>query len=130
MSFLSWNKSKKSTELVPIDNQSKDQEEIVVYKGNKNDITVRQDRRTMVKVRSKSVKIDGKVYEIDPKELIRMIKQVTQTIGEYKNRDNPYASYVIGALRKARNDMVSDLEHHFKINWEIDEETGKSVFYL
>ncbi len=59
-----------------------------------------------------------------------MIKQVTQTIGEYKDRDNPYSGYVIGALRKARSDMVTDLESHFNIHWEIDEHSGKSIFYM
>jgi hypothetical protein len=93
-----------------------------------NDVVVR--RSGLVEPRPKSLKIAGKVHKVDYQQLIRMVKQVTQTIGEYKDRDNPYASYVIGSLRKARADMVSDLESHFGINWEINEKTGKSVFYL
>jgi hypothetical protein len=146
MGFLSWNKKKEepeATALVPVEQgqgveragalvAAQEDNDIVVYKAptSKGGITLSPRRGELVQVRPKSLKIDGKVFQVDPKELIRMIKQVTQTIGEYKNRDNPYASYVIGALRKARNDMVSDLEHHFKIHWEIDEETGRSIFYV
>lgn len=102
-------------------------DEIVIYKGNP---IASRPQGSVVQVRPKSLKIGGKVYNVDPHQLIRMIKQVTQTIGEYKDKDNPYAGYVVGALRKARADMVSDLEHHFNIHWQIDEASGRSIFYM
>jgi len=144
MGLLSWVKGSKEgkTAMVPIEAgtgvsrsaalvSTDSDDEIVVYEDRKaSGITLSPARGAVVQVREKSVKIDGKVYKIDPQHLIRMIKQVTQTIGEYKNKDNPYSAYVVGALRKARSDMVSDLEHHFKIQWEIDEGSGRSVFYM
>lgn len=115
------------TEKTEIATTEEDGDVVVIRKSN--GISISSKRNAIVQVRAKAIKIGDKVYNIDPQQLIRMIKQVTQTIGEYKNRDNPYAGYVIGALRKARSDMVSDLEHHFNIHWEIDEE-GKCVFFM
>lgn len=115
----------KTKELAPVESAPVD--DVVIYQGNP---LVGRPRGEMVQVRPKALKIAGKVYNVDPRQLIRMIKQVTQTIGEYKDKENPYSGYVIGALRKARSDMVSDLESHFNIHWEIDEHTGRSVFYM
>lgn len=112
--------------LVPVAN---DDDEIVIYNGPSKGMQLTQRPRQLVEFRSKSLKIDGKLYKVNVKQLIRMIRYVTQTIGEYKNQDNPYASYVISALRKARANMVADLENHFNITWEIDEATGRSIFY-
>jgi hypothetical protein len=137
MGLLSW-VGKKAVEsgsgveraaaLIPLDKEDND---VIVYENRKaSGIALSGSRGAVVQVRSKSLKISGEVYEVDPRTLIRMIKQVTQTIGEYKDKNNPYAAYVVSALRKARSDMVSDLEHHFRINWEIDEATGKSIFYM
>lgn len=103
-------------------------DEMVVYAGS-GGITNRS-RGQAIQVRSKVLKISGKNHTVDPYQLMRMIKQTTQTIGEYKERDNPYASYIIAALRKARGDIASDLESHFRIHWEIDQMSGNSVFYM
>ncbi len=80
--------------------------------------------------RRKLVTVAGKQHELDHEALIRMVRQVTQTIGEYASQETTYAAYIANALRKARADMVSDLEHYFGVHWRIDEATGKSVFYL
>lgn len=112
----------KPTELALTNDKDQD---VVVYQGHPG-----KPHSTMVHVRSKPLKVGGKIYNVDAKQLIRMIRQVTQTIGEYKERDNIYAGYVIGALRKCRSDMVSDLETHFGIHWEIDESCGQSIFYM
>lgn len=81
-------------------------------------------------VRSKTVAIDGANYELNPHMLIRMIKQVTQTIGEYKRQQNAYSAFIVASLRKARSDMVSVLENKFKINWKLDRNTNESVFFM
>lgn len=113
------------TSLVPVKEQGltevKEDNSVIIFQGKK---------QSVVQVRPKTLTVAGKKYNIDPHQLIRMIKQVTQTIGEYKDQENPYSAYVVGAMRKARSDMVSDLEHHFGIHWQIDEVTGKSVFYM
>jgi len=89
-----------------------------------------EQRTQMVEVRRSTavVRVMGENFEIDPSQFIRMIRQITQTIGEYKAMDNVYGRYVIPALRKARSDMVSDLENKFGIHWEIDS-NGNSRFY-
>lgn len=70
-----------------------------------------------------------KKHDIDVDALIRMIKQVTQSIGEYKDQDNDYGNrYIIPALRVARSNMVTDLESKFGIHWKIDDD-GKCYFY-
>jgi hypothetical protein len=84
----------------------------------------------LIQARSKPIKIGETIYDIDPQELIRMIRRVTQDIGAYKNFDGPYAAIILGSLRKARGDMVSLLEHHFHISWSINEQTNKSEFHL
>ena len=121
---LTTDKPSEPSELVLAD---KDQD-VVVYQGHP--IATKPHGGTAVQVRAKPLKINGKVYDVDPKQLIRMIKQITQTIGEYKERDNVYSGYVVSALRKCRSDMISDLEQHFHIHWEIDEASGRSIFYM
>lgn len=96
-----------------------------------NDITITNGIGGQpVRVYPKVVKVAGKAFNLDPSQLIRMIRNVTQTIGEYKQMDNPYSAYIVNSLRKARADMVSDLETHFHINWRIDETTGKCLFWM
>ena len=141
MNLIPWGNKKAvdETALVPVESGTgveragslvpKDDDDIVIYRG-KGAVANYKPKGEMVQVRAKPLKIAGKTYNVDPRQLIRMIKQVTQTIGEYKDKDNPYGSYVVGALRKARSDMVSDLEHHFSIHWEIDEASGRSIFYM
>lgn len=80
--------------------------------------------------KKRPVTVAGKQYQLDYESLVRMVRQVTQTIGEYNGQESAYAAYVVAALRKARADMVSDLEHYFGVHWRIDEATGKSVFYV
>jgi hypothetical protein len=89
-----------------------------------------EDRGHMVTVRSepKGIVVGGEEFATDAPTLMRMIRQVTQTIGEYKHMDNIYSRYVIPALRKARSDIVSDLERHFGIKWELNTQ-GHSVFF-
>ena len=84
-------------------------------------VAVRQQYRT--------ISLGGQDFDIDAPTLIRMVKQITQAIGEYKRMKNCYSQYIIPSLRKSRSDMLSDLEHHFHIKWEIDANTGESVFY-
>jgi len=88
-----------------------------------------EDRGHMVSVRSepREVAIDGEKFQIDAPTLMRIVRHLTQSIGEYKRRDHIYARYVIPALRKARGDVVSDLEKHFGIKWELKD--GRSVFF-
>ena len=83
-----------------------------------------------IRVSAKPVVVGGKKFNLDPAQLVRMIRNVTQTIGEYKHMDNPYSAYIIGSLRKARNDMANDLATNFHINWKIDEHTGKCLFWM
>jgi hypothetical protein len=75
----------------------------------------------------KDIVIQGKKYKVNAYQLMRMIKRITQNIGEYKEMETPYSAYIITSLRKARGDIVSDLEHYFHIYWSLDE-TGQSVF--
>lgn len=78
----------------------------------------------------KTVVVAGEQHKMDHEALIRMIRQLTQTIGEYRGQETPYAAYIVNALRKVRADMASDLEHYFSVHWRIDDATGKSVFYV
>lgn len=78
--------------------------------------------------RRKVVAISGKLHQLDPKQLCRIIMHTCQQIGEYKAMNNPYSSYIVSALRKARNDMTSDLEANFNIGHRVGE-NGKSIFY-
>lgn len=83
----------------------------------------------VVRVRKKSITIAGEKIDLDPKDLMRMIKQITRTIGEYKAMDNPLSKYVTPSIRSTRDKMVSDLSHHFGISWELDE-AGNSIFSI
>ncbi len=96
----------------------------------KNDIVVSDGSGGMVvKVSKKNIKVSGKVHNIDPYQLMRMIKHITQSIGTYKEMENPYSSYVIVSLRSSRNHIVSDLEEHFGIHWKLDD-SGTSIFFM
>ena len=100
--------------------------DLVIYNGNP---LAKRGGGAVVQVRAKEIMVAGKKVTLDPYQLIRMIKQVTQTIGEYKGQNNPYALYVVKGMRKIRCDMVSDLEHNFRINWQVGDD-GTSVFYM
>lgn len=84
----------------------------------------------MIRVKKKEISIGKEKYSVDAYDLMRMIRQVTQTIGEYKDAEHTYSAYVTHGLRKIRNDMASDLETHFSIHFQIDQQTGKSIFFL
>lgn len=99
-----------------------DNSDIVISNGNHGG--------AVITVRPKQISVNGKTFNIDPYQLIRMIKNITQTIGEYKSQESPYAAYVVNSLRKTRASMCDDLTHHFRIHWEIDEKTGKSKFWM
>ena len=84
---------------------------------------------TLIESRSVAVASQAEQqFEVDFETLCAAIKHVTQTIGEYKRRSNAFATYVIPALRKARRDMVADLEQYFGIHYEVDE-NGRSRFF-
>ena len=85
-------------------------------------------RGNLSHIRPKQIRKFGELVYLDPELLMRMIRRVTQNIGEYNDVDNVYAKYIVPALRKARGDMVSDLETHFRIHWRLDEQ-GRSDFY-
>jgi hypothetical protein len=97
--------------------------------GN-TEILVKKNNFPISLDRKKELKVCGKKFAVDPRQLIRMIKNITQTIGEYKNQENPSALYVVAALRSARANVAADLENTFNIHWQIDENTGKSIFTL
>ena len=101
-----------------------------IQKPASEEIVVAQRTGAVVQVRSRMLTIKGKRFTVDPYQLIRIIKRVTQSIGEYRDAENPYAAYVVDGLRKARGDMVSDLENNFHIHWQIDQHTGNSVFFM
>lgn len=107
-----------STALAPVRRNN----DIVIHRGGAGG--------AIVQVRSKQIAIAGTKAKVDPYQLIRMIKRVTQNIGEYKICEDVYYAVIIGALRKARGDLVGILENEFGIHWQIDEETGRSTFYM
>lgn len=84
----------------------------------------------MVQFQRKAITINGQTRDISAEQLMGMIKNITQTIGEYKKMDNPMKDYVIPGLRKIRRDMVNDLEHHFHIHWKIEEPSGECIFFV
>lgn len=97
--------------------------------SNDEEIIVRKDACLVNLDKTKEITISSKKYEVSPKQLIRMIKNITQTIGEYKKTDNPMSAYAIHALRKARNDVSADLENTFRIHTTISE-SGRTEFSL
>lgn len=107
-----------------------DKGDIVIHNSKSTAIAPRGGGAPLVQVRSKAVMIAGERVQVDPYQIIRCIKRVTQNIGEYKGMEDIYAKIVIGALRKARGDLVNILENEFKIHWQIDKTTGESVFYM
>ena len=101
----------------------------VVIPKTRSSIVV-EERKQMVEVQrqTKMIQVGGEYFCFDAAQMMRMIKNTTQTIGEYKRMDNGMSRYVVPALRKSRSDMVSDLENHFGVHWECDDK-GKSRFY-
>lgn len=73
--------------------------------------------------------VSGTKDGLDSESLMRMIREITQQIGDYKRQNSLCGNrYVIPALRKARAAMVSDLESKFRIHWKIDND-GQCYFY-
>jgi hypothetical protein len=75
----------------------------------------------------RTVTIAGETRSVDPQQLVRLIRRVTQTIGEYTGRDDIYSAIIAKALREARGELVTVLEDSFGVHWRI--ENGKSVFW-
>ena len=88
----------------------------------------RQGEIIEIKETPKAVMINGEEHQLNAIELARMIRNVTQQIGHHKRTGNAYSSYMVHSLRVMRNEMISDLEHHFHIGHLIGG-AGKSVFY-
>jgi len=83
----------------------------------------------LMKAPKATIKVGADTYKnVDPREIIRAVKYITQSIGEYKRQDNLQSSYIVPALRKSRAQMVADLEQHFKISWQVNPDTGQSEF--
>ena len=97
-----------------------EQQEIVIHN--------RQGAVVEIKETPKSLTINGEEHQLNAIELARMVRNVTQQIGHHKKCGSAYSSYMLHSLRTMRNEMVSDLEHHFRIGHVIDD-SGKSVFY-
>jgi hypothetical protein len=93
----------------------------------KNDIVIRKGNN-IVQIKAKEIIIAGERHKVDPYQLIRMIRRVTQNIGEYKLTEDVYSAVITGALRKARGDLVGILEKDFNIHWQIGDD-GTSIFY-
>lgn len=92
-------------------------------------LQTRQVGGTVLQVRKRDVEIDGLKIAADPHDLIAMIRTVTQQIGDYKAQDNLYGKYMVAGLRKVRSTMVADLQK-FGIHWEIDKNSGESLFWM
>lgn len=125
--LVPWKTTPKK-DLVKINQNQK--QELAPIEDSKQEIVGIKRGNLEIQIKSKAIKINGKKFDVDPRQLIRMIKHITQSIGDYKNQDNPAAEYAISALRKARADIVSALETNFKIYWELDQNTGASKFSL
>lgn len=104
----------------------------IVERKPSNDIVIHKGKNggAIVQVRNKEIMLAGERRKVDPYQLIRMIKRVTQEIGSYKSDDDVYATIVVRALRKARGDLVNILENEFGIHWQINDDTGASMFYM
>lgn len=83
----------------------------------------------VLQIRKREVNIDGYKTEADPHDLITMIRTVTQQIGDYKSMDSLYGRYMVSGLRKVRANIVADLQK-FGIHWEIDKNSGESIFWM
>jgi hypothetical protein len=101
----------------PAENESPN----VIITGNRGGLTVRfQPREIMVGQTPRTV---------DPYELMALVKNLTQSIGEYKAMNNAYGDFLVGGLRKTRRDVVAQLESTFRIHWGLDAD-GNSVFSM
>jgi hypothetical protein len=90
---------------------------------------VRRSSGITVRVSPKEIMVGRNYRMVDPQELISMIRNITQSIGEYKAMNNAYGDFVIGGMRKIRRDIVAQLESNFRIHWRLDDD-GNSIFYL
>lgn len=125
--LIPW-KTKKETKLVKA--ETNEVKELTTIVEKKTTDLILKRNGSIVQVRTKELIIAGKKQKVDPHQLIRMIKRVTQNIGEYKSCEDVYSSVIVTALRKARGDLVSILETEFNIHWEINQDTGESNFFM
>src|SRR5271169_2704997 len=98
MNLIPWLKKDK---IVTVEDENKS--DIVVIQSSK--LTAAKPISPVVQVRRKSIVIGGKKFNVDPHALMRMVMQVTQEIGEYKDLENPMALYSITGLRRVRQDI-------------------------
>lgn len=103
--------------------------EKISIKNNNVDV-IQSKSLDIIKINNKDVVINGKKESVDPYQLMGLIKNVTQTIGEYKIHNNVFSYAIIVGLRKSRRELVTKLEEIFGIHWKIDKLTGESIFFI
>lgn len=77
---------------------------------------------------TRTIFVGGQKCRVNPVEVIRQIKMLTQQIGQYKSDDNPMSLIIVRGLRSSRAEFVQILEQEFKIFWKISL-TGDSIFF-
>jgi hypothetical protein len=110
-----------SEEIVPYSSRvivEKDDSEEIVFRGSLKSVPV-QRKISIIKSKRVSVVIAGKKHNVTREEIAREIKYITQTIGEYKDQSSIMSDIMVGALRKARADLVSLLETKFNVSWQL-----------
>lgn len=95
--------------------------EIPIRKSSANTSVIRSPKKNIV--------INKENHQVDAYGLIRIIRNLTQQIGAYKNSDNVYSAYAKDSLRTMRNNVASDLSKHFGIHWSLDA-NGNSEFWI
>lgn len=103
----------------------------MVLSGEEGDFEIQLKRSSssgMIKSVKKSIAINKEIHLLDAYDLIRMIRNLTQQIGELKNTDNAYAAFVGPGFRQARQQMATSLSKHFGIHWSLED--GNSIFWI
>lgn len=106
-------------DMIKIIDQKIDERNSLVRMGN-----------TLVRIPRREIVIDRQRRMTDPNELMTMIKQITQMIGDYKKENTLFSDFMISGLRKIRSSMVATLQEHFHIGWTIDRDSGESIFSM
>lgn len=84
---------------------------------------------SVLHVKRREIVIDEQSHQVDPQDIMTIIRSLTQEIGDWKKMDSIMGCYKVSALRTARQAAVSDLKK-FGIHWQIDKATGESIFWM
>lgn len=111
----------KNYEIISVDDPKEQTRSLSNFFGLVSKPTAKElSAETELSKLTKTIIINKEKCRVNPVEIIRHIKTITQTIGQYKSDESPLSMILVRGLRQSRSEFVQILEQEFQIHWKLD----------